>query len=702
MPSYSGRINNDAEIYNFLGLNVKSSIVDGGPGEAIEIDNWDVDLSGAITRRLGYVTQSTFGANLNHFDTFFKLDGTQVYIAVSGGNLWEALSPAGPWTNRGGTLSTGDFTYIGTDLNGAYVLCNGVDKPIVFIPGSAVQNLEDASILIVPTNVAVSSVGGSGVAYQYVVTAATPRGETTASVPGTTLNGPATLTVNTYNTISWTPPTGAFVQYVYRYNSTFNSFYRIATLTGTADSFVDNGATEDIFSMPPTTNGAYNTPEDWNTNGQPEGVFIVARGKNQRILAWRKSYYWLSALSNIYDWYTLNDSFSGFNLGGQDNNITAITTLYDYTVMFSRTNAFIYTGSSYADWSLSKITNTGCPSHYSIIFMGDQGILWSQFGPTTLDRILSGQDVQTTTVGKKISPIVFDETNVNEWRKIRSWHDIKRQRVCFAVPGDGETVNTMVLAYNYQTKAWTQFSGWSIENIAYDPVAQLNYATLDGLNVVLLHSGNTDGGVRVDNVYKTTYENSRSWLRKRNVFLDVLMDPANPYEVDVTVDTDFEDETIPVQTYHLSFDGTTAKTDNESVVGEGKNRILVDIILRWSGPNLKDQAMGRSVLGRAGSRGNARNKLIPLLLGKPLDRISRTHGRLGHTLEVSREGILDRSSHKGNAIQALLPLPPLPAVDVYCAVVQRVQGHDSRLVGGSDEGRGFRKATLPLNSLDQR
>ena len=222
MAGYAGRINNDAEIYNFLGINNKSSIVDGRPGEAIAIDNWDVDLSGAITRRLGFTVKSTFANDNRHFDTFFKLDGVQVYVAVSGGNLFEAASPSGPWTNRGGTLTTGDFTFIGTDLNGAYVLCNGVDSPIVFIPGSTVQTLENASILTVPSSVSVIPTGGAGIAYQYVVTAATPRGETTPSVAGTTLNGPATLTVSTYNTISWTPPTGAFVQYVYRYNSTFN------------------------------------------------------------------------------------------------------------------------------------------------------------------------------------------------------------------------------------------------------------------------------------------------------------------------------------------------------------------------------------------------------------------------------------------------------------------------------------------------
>jgi hypothetical protein len=57
------------------------------------------------------------------------------------------------------------------------------------------------------------------------------------------------------------------------------------------------------------------------------------------------------------------------------------------------------------------------------------------------------------------------------------------------------------------------------------------------------------------------------------------MDPAYPYEVDVTVNTDFEDATVPVQTYHLSFNGTTATTDSESVVMQGVKVITHRIVV---------------------------------------------------------------------------------------------------------------------------
>ena len=578
-PSYAGRTTQAASIRNFGGLNAKASPMLAAPGEAVSVSNWDMDLSGAITRRDGYVEQSTFGGvSTNHFDTFFKLDGSAVFVAVSGGNLFEADTPAGPWANRGGTFTTGDFTYIGSDLNGQYVLFNGVDKPHVFVPGQAVQTLETASLLTAPTGLTVVSTNGAGVTWQYAVTASTPRGETLTSIAGVTSDGPTSLTVTAFNALNWVPPAGAFSQTVYRYSSSANVFRKIAILFGTVSSYTDNGsAVEDVYSYPPTSNTALNTPEDWNTNGQPEGAVVVSRGRNQRMLAWRKNVTWACALSNIYDWYSQNDAFSFEILGGNSNNIKAVATLFDYTVMFSETNSFVYTGSSASDWSLAKILKTGCPSHYAITDIGDQVVLWSQNGPTTVERILSGQDIQTGSVSAKISPIVFGGTNLSEWRKIRAWHDIQRQRVAFAAPGVGQTKNTFVLLFNYQTKAWTRFDGWEVENIAYDPFGKENYALLSDNSIVKLHSGDTDAVAGIANEYATGHYDAGSDKKKRQIFLDVFMDGSDPYFVEVALRHDFA--TSDSETHSLSYDGATALTNGEPIVdataGVNTHRLVV-------------------------------------------------------------------------------------------------------------------------------
>jgi len=572
MVQYAGRLTQQAEVHNFLGINAKSSIVAGISGETVDIVNWDIDLSGAITRRQGYVLQNAFGgADINHFDSFFKLDGTQIYVVVSGGNLYEATSPAGPWTNRGATFTTGDFTYIGCDINGQYLLCNGVDEPVVFIPGSAAQTLKIASLLSPPNSLVVTPTNGTGVVWQYVITSVTPRGESLPCVPATTMNGPSALTSLAFNTLTWVPVAGASTQNIYRFNAASNSFNFLAAVQGTANTFTDNGVdTPNIYLYAPTTNTAYNTPVDWETGGQPEGAFLLSRGKDQRMLVWRGQYAWISALSNVYDWYTVNDAFAITIMGGQKNNITAVNNLFDYTLIFSETNCFLYTGSTYSDFSLSKITSTGCPSHYGITFVGDQGYVWGQNGPVTIARILSGADVETNAIGEKISPITFGLSNYAQWKKARAWHDLERQRICFAFPSVGSQVNDTILAYNYQVKGWTKFTGWLVENVTYDPVNKINYASLGGVGIVQLHSGVDDSGTAVTNSYTAIYEDFRTYLRKRIVFLDILMDSSVPdYNVTVKVNLDFQSDPTVQQQYKLTFDGTTAYTDGEAITLQG-------------------------------------------------------------------------------------------------------------------------------------
>jgi hypothetical protein len=443
-----------------------------------------------------------------------------------------------------------------------------VDAPVVFIPGENVKTLKDASLVPPPTNLTVEVTLGAGVYYKYAVTSTTPRGESIISTPAEAFNGPTVLDDTHFNTLFWVPQSGAYSQKVYRWNGSIGKYELLATLVGTATGYVDNGGdTPEPTENPPTTSGSYNTPADWDENGQPEGVYVISRGKNQRMMAWRKSFVWVSALNNIYDWYTSQDAFGFWNLGGFDNNITAVTTLYDYTVIFSNTNSFVYTGSSYADWSLSKVMNTGCPSYYAIVYVGDVGYIWSQFGPTTIERILSGQDVSTLNLSQNISNLVYERTNVTEWHKVRAWHDIREQRVCFAVPGLNQTRNTMVLAFNYQTKGWTKFAAWDIENVVMDPVKQVNYASLNGNRIVLLHVGFTDAGTAIDNSFLTIFHDVRTWNRKRVCWVDVMMDAKLPYQLDVSLVRDFYDTTTPMETFHLAFDGNTAATtDGEAIV----------------------------------------------------------------------------------------------------------------------------------------
>jgi len=291
MANYTGRLTQQAAVQNFLGINSKSSIVAGRTGEAVDIDNWDIDLSGAITSRLGYVIKSSFINDIRFIDTFFTTEGVQVYIVVSGGNLWEAPAITGPWANRGGTLTTGDYTYVGTSLNGRYMLCNGVDEPIIFTPGQTVDTLKNASLLDPPLSLIGIATGVGSTTYKYVVTSLTPRGESLPSNVATIFNGYATLDATHYITLSWAPRAGAYAQNVYRWNSSTSNYDFVAILTGTSNSYVDNSTTSVTSVHPPTArrkpvigegkNGVVR--DELSIRGRPNLEDVAMRGEILRL-----------------------------------------------------------------------------------------------------------------------------------------------------------------------------------------------------------------------------------------------------------------------------------------------------------------------------------------------------------------------------------------------------------------------------------
>jgi hypothetical protein len=380
--------------------------------------------------------------------------------------------------------------------------------------------------------------------YTYRVAALTGRGETLPSSSASTAFGAATLTSTNYNQISWTPVVGALSYEIYRYSTVSTTFELIGNTT--AWTFNDTGLTANITVHPQVVSTASNTPNDWNLNGQPEGFAVLARGRNQHLIAWRKNNVWAAAYGTALDWFASNDAFSFQVQGGEDNSIKCVVTLYDFTVMFSPTNAFAYIGSSSADLVQNKILNTGCVSPYSIVPVGDDVYLWSQFGPTTLSRILQGADIQTIAMSIKVNPLVYDQTNRSAWSKIAGWHDIRNQRVCWAYPSTASSSNDNVLIWNYTivepngTKgAWNKYTGWSVVNAITSASTSNIYGVFGNGSMVWLHNGTTDNGSAIRSYYKSAWYDLRTWLKKRMLWLDVLMDSSYTYSVEIDTAWEF-------------------------------------------------------------------------------------------------------------------------------------------------------------------
>jgi hypothetical protein len=600
MVNYVGRTEQQLDAKNFLGINSKSSVIAGTVGEALDIQNWDIDFSGATTRRLGQEVYtnihrvSSFWAKTCFTDTYFLSDGSQVKLLLDSNGTVSLYCKK--YTNPGTVyigmdLLTGDWMQldlpsfywgvgaaigetVGASLNGRYYLANGISAPVVIVDGGSFSawtatDMKTASLLSPPSNLSGISPSGSGTTqHQYMVTATTVRGETLPSQI-TTVSGPAILSASSPIYLTFVPPTGAYGINVYKYNSADAAFHKItsASLAGTSTMFVDDGSYAfDLFSYPPTANTSYNTPADWETNGYPQGFFVLSRGKAQRLMAWRGSSVWCCALNNPLDWYTPGDAFS-FNVqGGMDNNVTGVATLLDYTVVFSRTNSYVYTGSTSSDFSLAKIQATGCPAHYATTNVGDEVFVWGQHGPTTLKRVITGADIEAVSLSVKVSDYVFQQSNKEYWGTIKSWHDINNQRVLWAYPSTNSTIADTVLAFNYNTQGWTRFSNWSVKSVFLDPVTQevsgvdwLSGKNTDG-TIVYFHKGYDDAGIPISDYYSTIYYDMRTFTKKRMPFIDIIMDAERSYNVSMTVKYDWGLKSYS-ETHTLTYDGTTATTD---------------------------------------------------------------------------------------------------------------------------------------------
>lgn len=569
------------------GINANATRLNIAENEAESIVNWDIGLDGAITRRLGCSLKATLGTPFCHLGKFNKTDGTEVFVAVAANKVWRSTDLVN-WSDVTGSVSlTASSGYVGASQRDRYFITNGADSPVYLAASGNATTMEAASVISPPTNLAFNKYGAAGAAtLVYAVTALTPRGETACSGTVTVGSSQAAnnLTATNYNAIAWTPTAGAtkhrvycactsgtqqrYINYVLNPSGTITlpqgSWGLIGEVDGTTGAFTDaspvfvcNAANLAIY--PPTANTAYLTPGDWNTNGQPQGFALIARGRDERMLAWRGNTIWASGLSDALNWLTVNDAFIWTVNAARDNRISAIGNLHDYTIVFTRTDSYLYTGASAGDINLEKVVPVGCYSPGSIVPVGDDLYFCSQYGPTTMKRIVQGADVaNTTNFNNRIQPLFF-ATNRAYWDRICGYVMPQNNRVVWWIAGAGQTSNTFGLVFQYDIGAWTSYDTWTPISVVSDALGNLYGGFADG-NVYQIHTGYSDNGAAITATYKTGHMDLTNWEpRKRIPWVDVIGDRSNgAYTFSVSWGFDMGRETAgPVTCTETTTDGSS-------------------------------------------------------------------------------------------------------------------------------------------------
>lgn len=572
MAQYPGRTSQLPETIFFGGINRQSTILNIRDGEASDIQNFDL-TRGDLRLRRGYGLVNSnvlFGSsNPDLYDIYTRQDGQQVHIIIpNGGGFFESTNPASGFSDRTGLVTVksrqgpNGIPALGVGFGNAYIISSGGQSPLAYSQlNYNLVTLEAASRLDPPVGVSVTAQGTTGATiYYYVVTALTGRGETVASTTVVVTNGNAALSSTNFNRITWTPVLGANGGYrIYKFDSVSGTYKALTVGTAsftTATTFDDTGVAFYSPTLnPPSSNTAYNTPADWNANGYPEGVAAIAVGKDQRLLAWRGYTVWVSAANNCLDWLTTgaDGAFTFPVYGGINNSIKAVGTLYDLTCIFTPTNAFFYSGTSANDFTLSRIQGTGCVSPKSIHQVENDLFLWSQYGPTSLQRILQGADVAATNISEKIRPLVNDDTRRDYWWQISAFNDPQTRRSIWLYPSStsagaaNNMFNDSALVFNYNANGWTKYTNFyfSDGNLASDGTVYYagNPSPFAGVTSVMSEGGYTDyyvsGNRDIVGTWVSAWYDLRTWVRKRMPWLDVIADstvPAYSFTVGLTWD----------------------------------------------------------------------------------------------------------------------------------------------------------------------
>ena len=568
MPSYTGRYDFGVMRQNFGGIQDQASLLTVPTGAARDVLNFDVNVGGEITRRGGTSLVHAFGSPIVFLRKFIKT-GTEYYFAITSNNkFWSATTPSGTWTDVSGSVVWTDFTspIIGASLAGKLVICNGTDAPLVYNPGSNMETLEDASLEdVATTSGTFTHTGGAGGSNaDYYLVGVTPRGDTPlfsftldASAPQQTA-----LTAAIYNTLSWVnnneftawkviiKPRSFGIARAGMTTPTLDNtkYYTVATLGAAFTSFNDLGG-QVVQYTPVSTSEAYNTPNDWNTGGQPDGIAYVGKNRDERLFAWRNNTIWACSLSESTNWFREDDAFAFTLIGGEDTIIKGIAGLFDYTMIFSASACFLYSGASPTTITLGKVLAVGCASHSSITYVGTDVWWWSQYGPTSAARVLTGADVAVNTgETNAIQNLIFQSTNTSAWSKIAGVTDIVNNRIYWAVPKAAASTNNQCVVFNYEVKGFTRYDGFDfVGAVVYQNGVYV--ASSDG-NLYLMNSGNTDNGTAITASYTTGDMDMGSYpMVKRMLWVDVLADrTGGDYSFGFQYSADMGQQVSDVQT----------------------------------------------------------------------------------------------------------------------------------------------------------
>lgn len=278
----------------------------------------------------------------------------------------------------------------------------------------------------------------------------------------------ASVTVTAHKmTVSWTAPTDTQVDYVFvnvRKTSIMSQFFRL--VVGTTPTSAANGGfpvattsiTVDVTDAQLTALTLL-SPDTAENNPPPSGL-IGATAHLSRLFAIDKGtlYYSKPKLPEAFD----PDAFELINPSdGQD--LVAVGSYFGILIVWKSGSFYGLYGTEPNNWYVQVIDpQIGCTSPASIVY--HEGVLywWSKLGPVAWTGggapQLIGNDYLSPTISR--TALQYDRLN-----QVVADVDSDTNSILFSVAENGQTRNSLTLAWNSKGKTWNT-DGWNPFDIA--------------------------------------------------------------------------------------------------------------------------------------------------------------------------------------------------------------------------------------------
>lgn len=208
-------------------------------------------------------------------------------------------------------------------------------------------------------------------------------------------------------------------------------------------------------------------PASWVSGNFPKHFSLTAYGRTERIAAYgfdlEPSIVWFSGIRDPLDY----DEDPG---GGDDlhaffqavlpengERITAVTPLYDITLVCKETISAIYAGDTASTMTLYQFFPVGCKSPRSMKQFGKDLFLMTERGPAVASGIQEYGDIAPVTISTKVEPLFSVGADWSRIEECVSVYDRRSSRILCFYPNMSGAFDCLV--YHTDVSAWSMMSG---------------------------------------------------------------------------------------------------------------------------------------------------------------------------------------------------------------------------------------------------